>query len=179
MKSPPSATPDRAGPPPSFYRPDDYRPENSIGRLVRSLLVLMSTEVERGMAPLGLTDAQWLPLFKLHRAQASTSSEVARECRIDAGATTRLLDRLAEKGFVQRNRSAEDRRVVNLELTPEGAATAEQIPAVLCQVQNELLRGFTQDEVDTLKALLERMLDNGQALQDAAQAIPQDLKEGA
>ena len=113
---------------------------------------------------LGLTEAQWMPLFKLHMAMASTSSELARECRIDTGATTRMIDRLEEKGFIQRERSAADRRVVKLELTPEGRATAGHIPTALCKVQNELLAGFTREEFDTLKSLLRRMLANAQTL---------------
>ncbi|QRR34137.1 MarR family transcriptional regulator [Hydrogenophaga sp. YM1] len=157
-------------PPPSpagataFYHPDTLRPDDSVGRLMRQILVASANEVERELAPLGLTEAQWMPLFKLHMAMASTSSELARECRIDTGATTRMIDRLEEKGFIQRERSAADRRVVKLELTPEGRATAGHIPSALCKVQNELLAGFTREEFDTLKSLLRRMLANAQTL---------------
>ena len=145
----------------AFYHPDTLRPDDSVGRLMRQILVASANEVERELAPLGLTEAQWMPLFKLHMAMASTSSELAR---IDTGATTRMIDRLEEKGFIQRERSAADRRVVKLELTPEGRATAGHIPSALCKVQNELLAGFTREEFDTLKSLLRRMLANAQTL---------------
>lgn len=167
MKRPPPspAAPDK--PPtdaPVFYSPATMKPDEAVGRLMRQILIATSAEVERELAPLGLTEAQWMPLFKLHLAMASTSSELARECRIDTGATTRMIDRLEEKGFIQRARSAEDRRVVKLELTPEGRATADHIPAALCKVQNQLLAGFSREEFDTLKSLLRRMLVNAQAL---------------
>jgi DNA-binding MarR family transcriptional regulator len=150
--------------PPVFYRPDTLQPDESIGRLMRQIMSTMASQVDRELAPLGLTEAQWMPLLKLHLALASTSTELARECRTDAGATTRMIDRLEEKGFIQRTRSEQDRRVVNLELTAEGRGTAQHIPAVLCKVQNELLNGFTQAEFDTLKSLLRRMLANAKAL---------------
>ena len=54
--------------------------------------------------------------------------------------------------------------MVNLELTAEGRGTAQHIPAVLCKVQNELLQDFSQEEFDTLKALLRRMLGNAKAV---------------
>lgn len=148
-----------------FYRPGNYQPEGSVTYLMRRIMIAVATEVERELEPCGLTSAQWVPLFKLHQGAASTAAELARECHLDAGAMTRMLDRLEAKGFVRRVRSEADRRVINLELTPEGRETAAQIPGVLCQVQNAHLRGFSREEFDTLKSLLGRMLDNATALQ--------------
>ena len=119
---------------PGFYRPDDYRPDESVGYLMRRILTTISVEVERELEPSGLTNAQWVPLLKLHMGVASTVAELARECQLDAGAMTRMLDRLENKGLLRRIRSSEDRRVVNLELTEEGRVAARQIPAVLCGV---------------------------------------------
>ncbi|RYF81021.1 MAG: MarR family transcriptional regulator, partial [Comamonadaceae bacterium] len=82
----------------------------------------------------------------------------------DTGAMTRLLDRLEAKGLVRRVRSVADRRVVNIELTPEGAAHAERVPHVLCRVQNEFLTGFSRAEWQQLKGYLHRMLDNVQTV---------------
>lgn len=171
--APPDGAPGTA--PTPFYRPETLQPDEAVGRLMRQILIATTTEVARELEPLGLTEAQWMPLFKLYDATCTTSSELARECRTDAGATTRMIDRLEEKGFIQRSRSDADRRVVHLELTPEGRATAQHIPAVLCQVQNELLQGFTHAEFETLRALLRRMLGNATALQARATAA----KEGA
>jgi DNA-binding MarR family transcriptional regulator len=150
---------------PAFYRPDNYRPEESVGYLMRRILSTLSLEVERELEPSGLTNAQWVPLLKLHMGSASTVAELARECMLDAGGMTRLLDRLETKGLLRRTRSSEDRRVVNLELTDEGRAAAKKIPAVLCGVQNAHMRGFTTQEWQMLKTLLRRVLDNAVAIQ--------------
>ena len=110
----------RAPPRRSFYRPDNYRPEESVGYLMRRILNSASQEVERELEPSGLTNAQWVPLLKLYMGSASTVAELARECQLDAGGMTRLLDRLEAKGLLRRVRSSDDRRVVNLELTEPG-----------------------------------------------------------
>ena len=89
---------------------------------------------------------------------------------IDAGAMTRMLDRLCAKGLIERVRSETDRRVVHLRLTAEGHAAAEQVPHVLADANNDFLRGFTKQEWTQLKDFLQRMLVNGQALQ----AQPED-----
>jgi DNA-binding MarR family transcriptional regulator len=62
-------------------------------------------------------------------------------------------------------RSHEDRRVVNVELTDEGRATAKKIPAVLCRVQNAHLRDFSHDEWQLLKSMLQRILGTAIELQ--------------
>jgi DNA-binding MarR family transcriptional regulator len=150
----------RPAPPPNFYRPDDYDPEESVGYLMRRSLAAVAAEVERELEPSGLTNAQWVPLLKLYMGSGSTVAELARGCQLDTGGMTRLLDRLESKGLVRRVRSSADRRVVNLELTEDGRAAARTIPAVLCRVQNAHMRGFTMQEWHTLKALLRRFLDN-------------------
>jgi DNA-binding MarR family transcriptional regulator len=53
-----------------------------------------------------------------------------------------------------------DRRVVRLELTAAGGKLTEQMSVVAAKVLNQHLRGFTRAELDQLKALLQRMLDN-------------------
>ena len=150
---------------PAFYSPENYRTEEGVGYLMRQILSAVSLEVERELEPSGLTSAQWVPLFKLYLGSASTVAELARECQLDAGGTTRLLDRLEGKGLVRRVRSSEDRRVVNLELTDEGREAAKKIPAVLCGVQNAHLRGFSREEWQLLRSLLRRVLDNAAAIQ--------------
>ena len=99
-----------------------FIPENSVGYQMRRIVNLIGTEVERRMEPLGLTDAQWKPLLRLSLEHGNTVAHLARNCHLDAGGMTRLLDRLETKGLCQRERSQEDRRVVHITLTPEGHA---------------------------------------------------------
>lgn len=159
-----------AAAPAGFYRPETYLPEDSVAYLMRQALTAMRAEVERRLEPAGLTNAQWVPLLMLHMGRASMVAELARECQLDTGGMTRLLDRLEAKGLVRRVRSSADRRVVNLELTAPGREAAKGIPAVLCGVQNAALDGFSGDEWQTLRALLGRLLANAQALQVPAGA---------
>lgn len=134
--------------------------------MMRRIVTHISREVDREFEPLGLTNAQWVPLFKLHLGCGSTAAELARECDLDAGSMTRLLDRLEAKQLCRRVRSEDDRRVVHIELTPTGVAAAEQIPAVLSQVQNTHLAGFSLEEWHTLKGLLRRILTTAQTLRE-------------
>jgi DNA-binding MarR family transcriptional regulator len=148
-----------------FYQAEGYTPDDSVGYLMRRIIALLAQGVERELEPAGLTNAQWVPLLKLYMGQGSTAAELARQCELDAGSMTRLLDRLEAKQLCRRTRSCDDRRVVNLELTDTGRVAAQEIPKILCGVQNALLAGFSVEEWQNLKSYLRRMLDTAQTLQ--------------
>lgn len=150
--------------PVAFYRARGYGAEESVGYLMRRVTMSIAHGVDQRLESVGLTNAQWVPLLKLHLGRAVTVAELARECEVDAGAMTRMLDRLEAKQLIRRVRSTDDRRVVNLELTEEGVKAARQIPGVLCEVQNAHLAGFAPAEWEALKSSLRRMLANGEAL---------------
>lgn len=150
---------------PDFYSAATYRSEESVGYLMRRIMSAVAQAMDSQMSdPDGPTYPQWIPLHKLEVGAATTVAELARECLLDAGAMTRLLDRLESKGLCRRVRSLEDRRVVNIELTDEGRAAAQQVPEILSRVQNEHLAGFSEAEWEQLKSYLRRILDNAQAL---------------
>lgn len=149
----------------AFYKAENYRSDENIAYLMRRIITAVGQSVESLMhEPGSPTYPQWVPLHKLHMGQATTVAELARECELDTGAMTRLLDRLEAKGLCRRVRSVSDRRVVNIELTDEGRAAAKQVPHLLCRVQNEHLAGFNEEEWEQLKSYLRRILDNAQAI---------------
>ena len=147
----------------AFYQPVGYCADESVGWLMKRALVSIAQAADRRLEPKGITHAQWAALFMLQRCRASTVAELARETQSDPGAMTRLLDRLEAKGFCRRQRSTEDRRVVRVELTPEGEVAAQEVPIVLAQVLNEHLAGFSKTEWSQLKDMLRRMVINGDA----------------
>ena len=149
----------------TLYSGTNYRVSDSVGHQLVQLVTLLRREVEARMAAHGLTDAQWKPLMMLKDGRATTAIELAREMGIDAGAITRLVDRLAAKGLVERVRSESDRRVVHLRLTDAGETAAAEVPHVLAAANNDFLRGFSEAEWKQLRSLLDRMADNGHALQ--------------
>jgi len=150
----------------SFYQAENYPMGSSVGYLVKQLAQTVGKELDRRMVDLGLTDAQWKPLLLLQQGGCTTAVDLSRIACHDAGSVTRLLDRLEAKGLVQRVRSAEDRRVVNLELTEEGKKVAAQVPKIIAGLGNEVLKGFTRDEFEQFTNLLTRALANARAVSE-------------
>lgn len=154
-------------PPAEIYSADHLPAEQSIAYLAKRAVQSMVLQVDRRLLKHDLTHAQWLPLFKLAQGRCTTMAELARDASMDPGAMTRALDRLEAKGLVRRVRSQEDRRVIKLQLTPEGVEVSKLVPAVLAEVHNAHLAGFSRAEWETLIELLQRLIANGDALRDA------------
>jgi DNA-binding MarR family transcriptional regulator len=157
----------RSAAPVSFYEADGYCAEESVGFLMKRIGLSIVTQIDKRLDMHGLTSAQWGPLMRLRKAGPQPVADLARWLQLDAGATTRLLDRLETKGLCKRVRSTEDRRVVVVELTADGAAAVAEVPAVLAEVMNLHLAGFSKTEWLALKGYLQRMLATGEALRDA------------
>ena len=147
---------------PEFYRGDDFRVEESIGYLLRTLRIHMDRATDDEMAAYDLTGVQWRPLLALHLGLGDTAAELARIGCVDTGAMTRMVDRLEAKGLLRRTPCPNDARVVRLALTADGERLCRKIPYGLSRVMNSLLRGFTAAEVATLKSLVRRMLANAE-----------------
>jgi DNA-binding MarR family transcriptional regulator len=151
-----------------IYAAEDYRLERSLGLLMRRVLQSMVQQVDARLVMHGLTDAQWRPMLMLHLNGESSPAEIARELQMDAGAVTRMIDRLERKGLCLRERSSSDRRAVRVALTSEGRRIAKLVPAVLADVHNGHLKDFSLDEWQQLMTLLQRMLGHGEAMRIAS-----------
>lgn len=67
-----------------------------------------------------LTNSEVFTCEALGRRGRCMMTELAKECGFALSSMTGIVDRLVKKGYVKRFRSADDRRVVLVELTPKG-----------------------------------------------------------
>ena len=142
------------------YTVDSYRRDDSVGYLINGVRALLIARMDTRLAELGATGSQWGTMMSLVQGGARTAAESCRQLGCDTGAMTRMMDRLEEKGLVRRERSSEDRRVVHVLPTDAGVdLTRQAVPAVV-DTLNELLAGFSPEEVELLKGFLRRMQAN-------------------
>jgi DNA-binding MarR family transcriptional regulator len=127
-----------------------------VGQVRNAFLDTIEKEAER----LGLTNVQLLMLCGIAKGYGTTPKELARSIPYDPGALTRQLDVLEEKELIGRSRCTEDRRSVNLCLTPKGMEAYEKTMPAFVETENRLMRGFTDADVRQLEQLLRRMLAN-------------------
>lgn len=143
----------------SFYTDSDFTPDCSIGYLVRRVHQLGGVRIEGIFAAEGLTAMQWQALVAIWYGRGNTAAELARDLGHDKGAMTRLVDAMEQRGWVTRERTAEDRRCINLALTAEGEAVALRCKRQVLACWNEWLADWEPQEVETMIALLQKLRD--------------------
>lgn len=118
------------------------------------------SEIEKELAPLDITSAQFKIVIGIAHERASTLSDFARLFDYDPGAMKRLIDRVEEKGLIRRVPSVVDRRIINLELTEQGALLYPQIMAAVSKVNKKMLDGFSEVETAQFQYFLQRVISN-------------------
>ena len=144
----------------SIYAIETFRPSQGVGAFIGRARRTIVEAIERKLAPLDISHAQWIVVMLLGDGSASTAAELCKTLVYDPGAMTRLLDRLQKKRVLRRVRAKSDRRSTRLELTADGKRLYPKILQALVRVFNRLLHGFSKSEVRQLEALLKRMVAN-------------------
>lgn len=129
-------------------------------RLINRVRVELIDAMDRELSRFDITAPQLIVLASVANKEADSAAGLCKSISYDPGAMTRMIDRLEQKGLVRRVPNPDDRRAMNLELTSAGKALYPQLLQAKETVQAQFLRGFGKAEVQTLEALLNRMLDN-------------------
>lgn len=103
-------------------------------------------EIEAGLAPLGMSMAEYSVLALLARAggDGMRMSELAKRRVMSSGGFTRMADRLEQRGLIERRRAAEDGRGYVAVLTQEGRSALREA----WQQQYRDLRRLFLDRLD-------------------------------
>jgi DNA-binding MarR family transcriptional regulator len=151
----------------AVYDIETYQPRKGVGHLLNRVRTEMlaaldeALEADQSLAALDISSAQFIIIATLALADTPKSaSDLCKGISYDAGAMTRMIDRLETKGLIRRKRCSDDRRMVYLELTEEGSRAYPRMREISMGVVNRFLRGFTQSEARQLEGYLTRMLEN-------------------
>lgn len=85
---------------------------------------------------MGISMAQLHIMYTLQRSGEMPMSRLAEVLHVSLSNATGLIDRIEERGFVERTRVPEDRRVVMIRVTDAGRRMLEEVDAI----SSDLLR---------------------------------------
>ncbi|GGG45342.1 MarR family winged helix-turn-helix transcriptional regulator [Bizionia arctica] len=105
--------------------------------------------------PFGISPQQYNILRILKGAGEAIKVQTIKERMVErAPNATRLMDKLCAKKLIERIPCPEDRRVVHIEITPEGIELLEEIAK---NFKNDLLENLTEEEASQLSDLLDKI----------------------
>ena len=149
-----------------IYDVETYQPASCVGQLmyrVRSAQMSALDEAlaqDPDLAPLEISAAQYIIISVLAKRGVDSPVQLCNDLSYDAGAMTRMVDRLEAKGLINRRRCPDDRRCVKLELSEAGREALPKLRACSVRVLNRFLRGFSHQEARQLEGFMLRMLQN-------------------
>jgi DNA-binding MarR family transcriptional regulator len=107
---------------------------------------------------LGMKMKEFVALSYLLHSPGIGQRELSERLMLDANNTVLLLNALEMRDFAERKRHPEDRRRHIVEITPDGAEALERAERAMDSLEDEVLRGLSQEERVTLRGLLLRAL---------------------
>lgn len=140
------------------YDAETYDFRRSVGYLLKRAYALMLDGLEPAFAEHGFTYMQYVILMQLRSGAVLNLRDFCIHFRHDSGALTRVVDQLAERGLLERSRCDQDRRKVNLRLTPLGYATLERLIPMVVDRLNRALADFSSAEIDEMVRLLGKFI---------------------
>lgn len=107
---------------------------------------------------ISLTMPQMVTLFAIRNAGTCRMSELAEITQQSAGTLTGIVDRLIDDNLVGRVRDIDDRRVVQVTLTPQGEAHLARVEQARREDMERMLQHFPDEQILVLETLLCRLL---------------------
>ena len=144
-------------------RPDlEASPMGIVGRLSR-LARDAERKLDRNFARFGLDTVSFDLMAALRRqGDPYTLSPKALqfEMMISSGSTTYRLDRLEQRDLITRQPDPDDRRGVQVRLTPAGLALIDEVVASHVQLEADYLKALSDTQQRQLEALLTRLTES-------------------
>jgi DNA-binding MarR family transcriptional regulator len=140
--------------------PGDGIDKGSISSLIPTVSKAHRKLAGRLLADLGLAAGQQFVLMLLWEESPQPQSDLTRKLMIEPPTAAKMLARLESAGFIQRERSSTDRRVVLVSLTESGRALEGPVTAVWSRLDEETTRDLTAAEQHQLRALLTRVAES-------------------
>jgi DNA-binding MarR family transcriptional regulator len=141
-------------------RPDvDVSPINVIGRVSR-LSRLVDRRLTENFARFGIESWMYDVLATLRRSGEPyelTAGDLVRQTMVTTGAITNRIDRLEQRGLVERG-STDDRRKVIVRLTKQGLAVVEDVVLAHLATEREILAALSPRQQHDLARLLRTTL---------------------
>ncbi|MBE3570746.1 MAG: MarR family transcriptional regulator [Bacillales bacterium] len=113
--------------------------------------------IEKNMQPYGITGPQYHIMKMLKHEGPFRATQLADMMNVKPSAITVIIDRLIERGLVERCHSNTDRRVVMMELTKAGEELVETVGASLRQMMGTFFSHFSNAELMTFYQLYKKL----------------------
>ena len=128
-----------------------------LGTLIHDVAYLLRHEIDDRLRPYNLTRVKWLALGVIDDDGPLSQSELAATLELGPASVGRLVDRLVQRGFVNRTQDTEDRRSYKLSTTDAAKALIDELEDLRDEFDEDTLNVLNEAEISTLKTSLAKL----------------------
>lgn len=142
------------------------------GFILNDVARMLKTYADHKASQFGITRAQWVVLVRLDRFEGLKQAELAEMLDLQPITLTRLLDRLAECGLIERRPDPNDRRAKLLYLTAKAKPLLDQLGDLGSELMGTALAGVEREHVELMVAQLAIVKENLRQAIQHKNAVP-------
>lgn len=131
-----------------------------IGRIISIIYRAGQSFFVHNVKDLDIGGGHMALIFHLYKHDGASQDELAKALEVDKATVTRAIHKLEEQGVVERRRDPIDQRINRIVLTESGHAHQSQLREIANEWHETLLFDFSEEEVDQLKYLLDKLTKN-------------------
>ncbi len=137
-------------------------PLDELGLLVKAVQREAERRANEALQPFGITSAQAEVLWVLERAEPLSLGELGDLLIAEGGHPSRLVERLVQAGYVKRQTSTDDRRRLEVSLTPQGKLLARQVSQIKASLLDQAHLLLERHDIEPVLAFLQDYLQGSQ-----------------
>ncbi|MGE5580593.1 MAG: MarR family winged helix-turn-helix transcriptional regulator [Bacillota bacterium] len=130
---------------------------NKIERLLRHVAFIIKKRGRDILVDFGITSPQFNALLALREQPNMTMGELCEKLFLACSTATDLIDRMEKNGFLERNRDAQDRRVIRLAISDKGQEVIKEVLEARRRYVASMLEKLTPEETEQLGASLDKL----------------------
>ncbi|AJE47676.1 MarR family winged helix-turn-helix transcriptional regulator [Celeribacter indicus] len=142
------------------HSPAPLSQRRGLGASLRLAHHLYGKLLQKRLVGAELSMAQYIHLRTLREEGRVSQSELSAQLGLEKASSTRVLDELAQRGLIHRERHHQDRRMIMVSLTAEGRAKIDQSMTSARAVAELASRNFDEGELLQLFTALDKMIGN-------------------
>ena len=108
----------------------------------------------------GLTLGQPKVLDYLKDHDGASQKEIAAGCLIEAGSLTSILNRMEEKGLIERKMLNGNRRTFHIFMTEEGKKKQQLVSEAFSEIERKAVEGISKEEMEGFLSVYQKIYAN-------------------
>ena len=134
--------------------------DESLHYLTMANQMLMQKTLMEQLKDTGLTIGQPKILDYLRTHDGSSQKEIAQACFLEAGSLTTILNKMEEKGLIERRMLHGNRRTFHIFITEEGKKKQQLIEKAFLQIEERALNGISEEDLGMFMAVYKKLYSN-------------------